>query len=350
MNFTLYPITWLARGLDQEPFDTSRLPFSVADGLTIESMTDRFSGGAFDRWRERVGGSAIEALERIRFALVHRYDPAKVVVEGQFSDPRTSSEDLVRKSAACLQLIRPMRERAYLVHGSVRDADGIFVVQGFDVPPAELMEVPEVQKLFKLRMRDAEDLSRYLPEFLRALEKDFWKTKMAVQFYSRGHFQHSDWKARYLLWCSAIESIYTSAHSDHQGSLVATSRIKWFLGENTNIYAPGDLPYLGEDPCITVGGIVADVYRMRNFIAHGDRLPDEYFSDISRQGLQGGVIRAEVLLEAVSFIVRSSILKILRGRLLDHFSGGAAAEVFFSAQGLTKTILRQKIAARGGCK
>ena len=216
---------------------------------------------------------------------------------------------------------------------------------GFDVPPLHLLEVPEVQKLFKLRNNDAEDLKTYAPEFLRAMRGEFWKFRMAVQFHELGHFQPLDWKARYLLWCSAIESIYTSHAWEHQGSLVATSRIKWFIGAATNIYAPGDISRLLEHPNLTVGGIVGDLYEMRNFIAHGDKIPESFFKDVVRTGFNGGVPKREMLLEGASFIIRTSLLKILRDGLKNHFADAGPAEAYFGAQNLTKSVLRA--ASRG---
>ena len=97
---------------------------------------------------------------------------------------------------------------------------------------------------FTLRDRDADDLRKYAPGFVKALDQNVWKFKMAVQFHELGHWADKDeyLKARYLLWSSAIESIYTSHNYDHQGSRVAISRINWFLGADTYIYVPGDSP------------------------------------------------------------------------------------------------------------
>ncbi len=349
MNFTLYPIYWSAERLEGDRFDMGRLPFDIAEGVRIEDVRGRFLGGSFDLWKERIGGEAFDALGRVRLALVHRYDPRPVIVDGELlgNAPReTQSVTLVRLLAACLRLVRPMRQRVSLIHGRIQDADGSFDVGGFDVPPVELIDVPEVQKLFKLRNQDADDLRAYAPEFLRAVRGKFWKFKMAVQFYELGYFQTLDWKARYLLWCSAIESIYTSHHREHQGGLVATSRIRWFLGENTSVYAPGDLSDLLRDPGITVGRIVADLYTMRNYLAHGDRIPDLFFFDILREGFSGGVQKPEVLLEAASFIVRTSLLKILRDDLLNHFADVGPAEAYFGAQRLTRAKLSAQIAPR----
>jgi hypothetical protein len=228
-----------------------------------------------------------------------------------------------------------------MIWGDVRE-DGTFALEGFNTPMIDLIEVPDVQKLFKLRNCDAEDLRQYASEFIRAMSGEYWKFRMATQFHDLGHFQPLDWKARYLLWCSAIESIHTSHHWDHRGSLVATSRVKWFLGEGTSIYAPGDISTLLTDPQITVGQIIDDLYSMRNFMAHGDRLPDHFFTDTPRVGYNGGVQKREVLLEAASFIVRASLLKILRNGLLDNFADAASAEAFFGSHGLTKSVLQKK--------
>jgi len=233
-----------------------------------------------------------------------------------------------------------MRESSLLMQGGVRD-DGTFDVQKFD-HPLDFHEVPEVQKFFALRNRDAMELRNVALAFLRAMQGDFWKFRMASQFYELGHFQPWQPKARYLLWASAIESIYTTHNRGHKGSLVAKERIKWFLGEQTSIYAPGDISSLLTDPKITVGAIVNDLYEVRNHIAHGDRIPDRFFADVSRQSFNGGVTRFEVLLEAASFIIRSSLLRILREGLLDHFADAAQAEAFFGGKGLTLSQIRSQ--------
>jgi hypothetical protein len=357
MKFTLYPIYWLAGGADDEHFDLGKLPFDVTDGVRIEAVSERFREGEFDHTKQKLGEDVVEVLEGVRYALVHRYQPEPAVDvdehTGKFTvigshEHNEHSEALIRKLAACLRLIRPMRQHALLMRGNIREEDGSFDVMGFDVPTLHIQEVPELQTLFSLRNRDADDLRRYAPEFLRGMQGQFWKFRMAVQFHELGHFQPLDWKARYLLWCSAIESIYTSHDWEHQGSLVAISRIKWFLGEETSIYAPGDISELLHDPHITIRQIVGDLYEMRNFLAHGDRIPDPFFTEILRYGFNGGVQKREVLAETASFLIRSSLLKILRDGLLNHFADAASAEAYFSAQNLTRSLLRSQRDTAGG--
>jgi hypothetical protein len=342
VNFTLYPIYGLASVIDDEQFDLTRLPFDITEGVRIEDVKDRFHPGTFDGFKDRLGTSVVDNIKSVRFALVHRYKPEaikvndEVIGEQQYSD---DSKILVTMIAACLRLIRPMRVEALSMYGRIRDEDGSFDVKGFDIPPLHLIEVPDVQKHFNLRNQDADDLRTYAPQFLHAMRGEFWKFRMAVQFYELGHFQALDWKARYLLWCSAIESIYTSHSWEHQGSLVATSRIKWFLGASTHIYAPGDISNLLVDPKITIDQIVDDLYEMRNFMAHGDKIPDPYFATTLRTGFNGPIRKTEVLLEAASFIVRASLLRILRDGLIQHFADASPAEAYFGAEHLTKSEL-----------
>ncbi len=175
---------------------------------------------------------------------------------------------------------------------------------------------------------------------------EFWKFRMAAQFHELGYFQRFDPKARYLLWASAIESIYTSSHRNHKTALVAKSRIKWFLEENTPIYAPGDLPQLLADPHITIGDIVGDVYEIRNIIAHGDKLPDRLDAPRRNEFCNDRVSIYQVLFDAASFIIRTSLLKILRDNLLDHFANENAANAYFGAQGLTLPKIAAAIAAQ----
>jgi hypothetical protein len=71
---------------------------------------------------------------------------------------------------------------------------------------------------------------------------------------------------------------------------------------------------------------------VRNYLAHGDRLPENYFIEARRPGIGPNVVNfIEVLLEAQSFIIRKSHLKILREDLLDHFADAHAAQDYCTA-------------------
>ena len=266
MKFDLYAISNIENGLNvNDEYFTLHLPYSICEGVLIEPVSGTIDQGTFDSWEPLMGKEKADILRRVEYALVHRFRPASQDQDKQEKD----SEDLLRDLAALLRLIRPSWQRARLMRGYVM-GDGKFSVTGSD-DPADIDEVPENQKLFGLRNRDAVDLKTHSAAFLKAMRGEFWKFRMAVQFHELGHFQDKHPKARYLLWCSAIEAIYTS--NKQRGSHVAKERIKWFLGPQTNIYASGELSDLVPNPGITISGIVDDLYDVRNYIAHGDRLP-----------------------------------------------------------------------------
>ncbi len=73
------------------------------------------------------------------------------------------------------------------------------------------------------------------------------------------------------------------------------------------------------------------------------KIPDRYFTDTLRDGFAGRVTLRDVLFEAASFIIRSSLLKILRDGLLENFADAAPAEAYFSAQHLTQAELLRRL-------
>jgi hypothetical protein len=182
----------------------------------------------------------------------------------------------------------------------------------------------------------------YAPLFRQAMHGPYWKFRMAVQMHEAGHFQNTEWKARFFLWASALESLFTSktpgAWREHSGSMVASERIKFLLGANTPIYPPGELTSLLPNPGLTIEKTIGEIYCLRNHIAHGDKVPDYYFQN-GRLDFEGQLARFAVLTEAISFIVRQSLLKILKDGLLSHFEDSASSEAYFSSKALTKSAL-----------
>jgi hypothetical protein len=328
MEFTFSPIYSLGRRGSEDRFSPAELPFEVVPGLTVEDVENLLREGAFDLWKAMLGESLFEKIGRVRYAFVHRYGGDE------------AERQLTSYAASCLRLIRPMRLSVLsAAHGEI-SKDGSFDVRSFDLSERLTgVEVIEAHKLSTLRDEDARSLRLLLPAFVRACEGDFWKFRMAIQFHDLGYFQSFNWKPRFLLWASALESIYTSHNRDHQGSRVAIARIKWFLDENTRVYPPGDWPRVIPDCALTLGDVLDDLYELRNFVAHGDKVPDSFFNTFPRSGINGGVCKVEVLSEAASFIIRASLIKILREGLLDHFVDAGPAEAYFAAQGLVNSEL-----------
>ncbi len=280
-----------------------------------------------------MGRSDMETLTNVKYAIVHRLLQSPIDIGKADQD----SASLVNNIAACLRLIRPMRQSASLMAGNLRP-DGTLQIQTFQ-HPTKLMEVPQVQKSFSLRNRDIVELQNVIDEFQRGMLGEYWKFKMSVSFHDSGHFAVNYWKSRFMLWCSALEALFTSQNRNHQGSLVASERIKWFLGKHTSIFAPGDIQSFMPQRKCSVEEVVYGLYEVRNCIAHGDRVPDRFFHSTDDGYFHEGENQLTLLHEGLSFIIRASLLRILREKLLHHFSDGPSAEQYFGAAGLTKSAL-----------
>jgi hypothetical protein len=331
MEFTFAPIYSLGRNGSADKFDLRELPFAVQRGLTIENVEHLLPQDAFDLWKAMLGESLSEKVGKVKHALVHRYE---------MGDDRSDFEESSTVFAtSCLRLIRPMRQGVLaFARGQIRE-DGGFDVTGFDLSERPNgVEVVEAHKLSTLRYEDALSLRLLIPEFIRAMKGEFWKFRMAVQFHDLGYFQ-LHWKPKFLLWTSALESIFTSHSREHQGSRVAVARINWFLGEKTRIYPPRDWPSAVPDCTLTLGDVLNDLYELRNYVAHGDKVPDSFFNTFPRTGINGGISKVEVLCETASLVIRASLIKILRERLLDQFADAKPAEGYFGAQGLVNSKL-----------
>jgi hypothetical protein len=331
---TVYPVAGLAGAWEDEPFDLSQLPATIVPGVTLENVSPMFNKETWKWVEHEIGKHDLEVLEGVRNAIVHRYASTQYGT----GEPEQESARVVTDIAACLRLIRPMRQFALMINGPIQP-DGSIRIQSFD-HPIHLMEIPEIQKGFTLRNRDLHELQSVAPSFLTAITGEYWKFRMPVSLYEAGHFQDRFWKARFSLWTSAVEAIFTSQTRDreHSGSTVAKARIKWFLGKNTKIYAPGDVPSFAPQEEPTIGEVLDDLYEVRNCIAHGDKVPDRFFG----HAFGGHGNKLVTLEEAASYIVRASLLKILKDNLLQHFKGGPESQAYFKAQGLVRSRLQKK--------
>jgi len=335
-RFSLYPIGRVGRGplaygADDGDFDLSLLPFKIVEGVHVEDVSSSIRKGDFDIYKPRIGEDRVHELENMKYAIIHRYPQhGQDRDTSQYLDDATQTErsrGLVREVAACLRIIRPITTRAQFCEGKVSD-DGELYDIGF-YEPMPNFSLPINQRQFYLRDIDAEELRFSAPLFSAAISGSFWKFRMAVQMYDTGYFQHEHWKIRFFLWTSALEALFTSQDrkGEHSGSLVAKERIKFHLGAGSSIYPPGELLSMVANPNLTVADIVDEIYCLRNHIAHGDKIPEYYYQAIGRSEFGTDLNRIDLLIEAISFIVRRSLLKILKNNLLSHFQDSGSSEV-----------------------
>jgi hypothetical protein len=332
-QFALYPIVGVNRDFLEDPFDSSVLPAQIVPCVTIEDARTLFPEDSFKLWSEHLAKRQLESLQRVRFVIINRYDE----FNGDSGQTQQDAEALAWNVGVCLRLIRPMQQDASLIGGKVMP-NGDLYVQRFDNP--EEMTVLSVQKLFRLRNKDVDRLKAVAPIFLNAIKRKS-KYKTSAEFFNAGYFSTRYWQARFSLWCTALEALFTSNHEDHRGSRVAKARIKFFLGPKTLIYEPGDIPSDQPQPSTTVEDVLDDLYTLRNCIAHGD-YPPEKFWEVVRWDYADSVNRIEMLNEALSRIVRASLLRVVEDELFPHFKDGPSSQAYFAARRLTKADLRER--------
>lgn len=330
-KITLYPIHRLAANfVDDAPFDVSLLPATIVPNVTLEKIPNGFlTREAFNIFKGHIAARTIESFEDIRYAIVHRF-------RGGYGtgDVEQQSMLLVRTLSALLRTIRPMRQRFFAIQGTV-GSEGTFQPGPFD-NPEEYSELPEAHKLFSLRNQDLQIFQRLGASFLRVMNGDYWPIRLAVQFHELGYYTFQRyWKLSWFSWIAGIEALYTETDDEHTGQLVIKERLKRLLGADTQVYERGDVPSFLTQPEQTVAGAVEPIYELRNYVMHGQRVPNSFYTADGRQGLDGPIRRVEQLIEVLSFLLRKSIQLAVDPDVVENFKDDSARRTYFPP--LTKT-------------
>jgi len=323
----------------------------AAENLTVEDVSSLLTKETFSLWKQDcyVSKETAESLERVTYAIVHRYSSP---VERD-SELDLHSTDLIYSAVACLALIRPTRRsRAMNIPGVIRP-DGTFDPHGFSAAH-EPAEVPEVQKLFTIRKKDIELLGMVLPEFLKLYQKDgqgrlrdeYEPLRMAIQLYREAYFI-SYWKARHILWWSAIEALFGNPDTSSLARIYALfgdhDLVKGF---RCSIYDDGDIP-----SCYShsshgdhkLGEMVPLIYDVRNFAAHGQKAPDSHFSPVAHP-FGTTIVGVDALAEAVTFIIRKTVIAILQNGFRERFKDRDARDDFWLYEyGLDKNQSKKRL-------
>jgi len=333
-KIAIYAIHGISSDWSGTPFDKSKLPFAVLPDVSIENVSAFLTADAFAWAKTTLSEDDFKAIISTSYALVYRYESP----HANYGDDDAKAGEHITTIAACLRLIRPMRQKAILIQGQLTP-EGKFDVQHFG-HPRNLLDVPYVQKLFALRNEDLDLLCAVIQPFLKAMFGDYWKIRLAVQYHDGGHWQDTFWKPRFSLWVSGIESLFAVDDTDHSGRMVVSERIKHFLGADTNIYEPGDIPSYLPQAKFTVGEIIKDVYEVRNHIVHGEKVPDKFWAP-ARAGvsLKEPISKIDVLFEGLSFILRKSLLKVFKDNLVEDFKDRVSSRKYWKGFGLTRRDL-----------
>ena len=312
---------------DDPPPDTHQT-LLTNENLTVEDISHLIKPDTFSVWKAGcfVSKDISDSLEKVRYAVAHRCSSSYA----RDSELEERAAKLIDTAIGGLALIRPTRKsRAIHVRGIVK-SDGALDAYGFSAK-AEQPDVPEIQKVFTVRKKDVDLLAKILPVLMTLYQTNTYEPlKMAIQLYNEG-YAIEYWKARHILWWSAIEALYGSNED------AAMARIYSFFGNKNlvagfrlSIYEAGDIPscyFPAPSDLHTLGEMVPLIYAVRNASAHGQKVDDSYFKRISHP--LGGAIFLEVLAEAATFVIRKTVVEILAGGLADKFKDVKSREDFW---------------------
>jgi len=340
-KITLYPIHGIASSLvDDFPFDVSVLPASIVPDVTLEEIPrGLLTPQTFSIFREHISAKTIDSFTGIHYALVHRF-------RGDFGtgEVETQSMFLVRTLSALLRIIRPMRQRFFAIQGTVKP-DGRLEVGPFD-HPEDYVELPEAHKLFYLRNQDLSTFQRLASSFLRVMNEEYWPIRLAVQFHDLGYYTFQRyWKLSWFSWIAGIESLCTETDDEHTGQLVIKERLKRLIGADTPVYEQGDVPSFLTQPEQTVAGVVDPIYELRNYVMHGQRVPQAFYIQDGREGVDGPLRRVEELVEALSFLLRKSIQIAVDPSRVENVKSDSARRAYFAPLTKTKLLRRRDVAS-----
>jgi hypothetical protein len=347
----IFPILGDTWGISSdEPILTGTHMVWTEKNLTIENVSPLITPDTFSLWKKdcSISKATADALDNIKYAIVHRYTSPTERNPGLDG----SSTQLVNLAVACLALIRPTRRsRAMNIPGVIKP-DGTFNAHGFSTSH-EPVEVPEIQKLFRVREKDIQILREVLPEFAQLyqygkdgkMKDDYEPLRMAVQLYEQA-YSLSAWKARHILWWSAIEALYGDGEDITPVRIYALFGNKKLIdGYNRTIYEKDDIPSCYNplpDSIHTLGKMVPIIYEVRNASAHGLKVPDSHFSTVAHPF--GTTVGIDALAEAATFIIRKTIIEILKHGWRDSFKDRAARENFWLMEfGLPKGQCKKRL-------
>lgn len=337
--------------LSDDPPPTGTHTILAAENLTVEDVSSLLTKETFSLWKQDcyVSKDTAEALERVTYAIVHRYSSP---VERD-SELDLHSTDLINSAVACLALIRPTRRsRAMNIPGVIKP-DGTFDPHGFSAAH-EPAEVPEIQKLFTIRKKDIELLSIVLPEFLKLYQKngqgrlrdEYEPLRMAIQLYGEA-YSISYWKARHILWWSAIEALFGNPETSSMARIYALfGNHDLVKGFHRSIYDDGDIPSCYSHSSHSdhkLGEMVPLIYDVRNFAAHGQKVPDSHFSPVAHP-FGTTVVGVDALAEAATFIIRKTVIAVLQNGFREKFKDRDARDDFWLYEyGLDKKQSKKRL-------
>jgi len=298
-KMTIVPLHYCEPGLN--------LPIGLGTDLTVESVEGFLRPEHFDLWRDYVPKKEREELSSARIGIVHRFSSAQLIGE-----PEADSQDRVFKAFVFLRLIRPTRQRFSNIQLRVSEG-GQPDIFGFGSPAAVSPNVPNLQVFNTFHQVHLERLVGLLPKFLHfASPRHLYQTR-AVRFFEAGYSQINDPLLQFITWAIGVESLLSEDKAPvSQRDLIR--KIEEQIGPETDIYSEAEIETFPRTPVpLLVREVLPDIFELQNHAFHGVHWPSSFDERTTNSPATNEAVHyVDVLREAVSFVLRSLVLKAVK--------------------------------------
>lgn len=176
-----------------------------------------------------------------------------------------TAED-VRRAMLAFQIWRPKGWSAIIVNSESSVSGGLRVRS---VTRPRCYSQSAWARQLSIDSQPVNELTQIVDGTFAALESDAVSAKNPFQYLEIGlQTVANNLKAGALLWMIGLDALSAAQKRD-----VFKARLCRLLGEDGNVF-PQNLT--GRQPAYKVGDLAADVYELRNQIAHGDRIRDKF--------------------------------------------------------------------------
>jgi hypothetical protein len=320
-KITITPVQYLPRPFSgQDDFGSKDLPFEICPNVFLADIRNQMKDLDLTLWgREYLSKHDIEKIQGWECALVHHYDEEEYF----HTEAEQRSRELLSKVFIGLRIVRPSRIPYQYLHARVQ-SNGALDPSAFSRAEVPLTVLP-CDTWTPIRRKDADLLKAIAPTLLKAYAINCQPVKRAMRILETGYVSPFV-DVKQLMWVTGLESLFTS--TTYNGASVAMNRIRRFLGSKTQIYEQTDFPVTMSLPSLTLKNVLGDIYRVRNRLAHGEWVPEEF---LKRPGYAGGPKSyADVLVEATGVVLRLALIKILNESLLETFGDKDKLDRYFS--------------------
>lgn len=288
----ILPISWDVNSVGPLPILPDR-------GVFLEDIRKLLTPRNFELWQENLSKNQRTQLSAANVALIHRFEST-----GHIGKEEQESKSLLDGVTACLRIVRPTSARfqtiqlKYLSDGNV---DVFRFTHPHDNPP----NGPQSDALNRIRQEDIARLQKVIRPFLRLAGDGPDHVLRAARYFLIGYSEIYEPIAQVLMWVAGIEAMLS--HGESSMPPVTPDKLLDVIHPQWNIYEDSGIEeFMGAT--VRVGDVARDVFDLRNRLAHGGGIPDEWAKKTSRPAFSGSIEYAEMLREASAAILRKLLM------------------------------------------